>query len=313
MILAITLNPAIDKAYFINGVQLGKAHRPEKAIDSAGGKGLNVARAAVQLGSSVVASGFLGGSNGSCIRKMIKAAGIEDAFVEIEGQTRICINITDMQTQQCTEVLERGPVIAKEEAEAFLYRYGQLLEQADVVTISGSLPEGLESSFYAELAAMGTARGKRVLLDTSGAALAEGIKAKPYLVKPNMDELAVLYPDLDRSLEGGIEAVQRLKRLGIELPVVTMGRKGAVAGLSDGIYKVMAPPVEAVNSVGSGDAFIAGCAVSLDRGMDEKSLARHAAACGSANAQSPQTGHVEAGIAASFFSETAIQKIADYE
>lgn len=306
------MNPAIDKIYMVDDFKLGEVRRPREMIASAGGKGLNVARVARLMGESVMGSGLLGGGNGAYIRKKIKELGIVDAFSEIDGETRICINITDTVNQRCSEVLEAGPTIGAQDATCFLETFEGLMEQVRVVTISGSLPTGLPTDFYEKMIRIAKKYGKKVLLDTSGSAFSEGVKACPYLIKPNEDEIEAVYHLAADSEADLVGAILFFKKQGIELPVISRGREGSLAGLSDGIYKITIPPVTVVNTVGSGDSFIAGCAIGLQRGFNEQDMLRMGTACGTANTQFAHTGFVEPEMVERFFKQVQVIKIADY-
>lgn len=312
MILAITMNPAIDKIYFVDNYQLGQVHRPKSTIASPGGKGLNVARVARIMGETVIASGPLGGGNGAFIRENIKVLGIEDGFSNISGETRICINVTDPLTGKCTEVLETGPEITEEEVKQYFEKFTQLIAQVEVVTISGSLPKGIKDDFYRNLIEIANKEGRKVLLDTSGSAFIKGLEAKPYIIKPNEDEIRSIYQGPLETDEDLVQAIKYFKDMGIVCPIITRGKAGSLAGLSDGVYRVTNAPVKVVNSVGSGDSFIAGCAIGLSRGYKEVDMIRMGAACGTANTQYPQTGFVEKEMVESFFKEICVEKIADY-
>jgi 1-phosphofructokinase family hexose kinase len=312
MILAITMNPAIDKIYFVENYQLGEVHRPSDMIASAGGKGLNVARVAKLVGANVAASGLLGGANGSFIESKVKELKIESQFFRIAGETRICINVTDTESQQCTEVLEAGPTVSEKECVDYLVFYESLLDTVDVVTLSGSLPQGIPSDYYAKLIAIAKAHGKKVLLDSSGSAFAEGLKEKPYLIKPNTDEIKVFYNGDTTTLDGLVNAIRHFKAYGIELPIISRGKDGSLAGLSDGIYQMTIPPVTVINSVGSGDSFIAGCAVGLSQGLSEHDAIKLATACGTANTQFSGTGVVTQEKVDAYFEVVSIEKIANY-
>jgi len=312
MILTVTMNPAIDKIYMVNNYELGQVHRPSEMIASPGGKGLNVARVAKLMGETVGATGPLGGGNGAYIKKGIEALEILPMFCDIEGETRICINVTDVVSQQCTEVLESGPVLTDQEVDRQLAVFRGLLDKTDVVTISGSMAKGLPVDFYGQLIKETKAAGKKVLLDSSGDAFVQGVKAKPYAIKPNEDEIVKVYDGPVATQEEKIDAIRFFKNEGIELPIISMGKEGSLVGLSDGIYKVTIPPVQVVNTVGSGDAFIAGLAVGLQRGLDEKDLLKMATACGTANTQYAQTGYVEQDLVAEYFERVVLEKVADY-
>ncbi len=312
MILTVTMNPAIDKIYFVDNYRLGEVHRPSETIVSPGGKGLNVARVAKMMGEEVCATGPLGGGNGLYIKEGIEALGIQPAFCQIEGETRICINVTDRKSHQCTEVLEGGPVLSKEEVVSQMVVFEELMEGAEVVTISGSLAKGVPSTFYSHMIERAKVHGIKVILDSSGDAFSAGFKAKPYAIKPNEDELKELYMGPLESLEDKMEAIRYFKSQGIEMPIISLGKDGSLAGLSDGIYKVSLGSVDVINTVGSGDSFVAGLAVGIRRGLDEKSLLKMASACGTANTQYAQTGYVEEALVIKYFDQAEVKKVADY-
>lgn len=306
-ILAITLNTAIDKVYAVDNFTVGGVFRPREMTATAGGKGLNVARVAHLLEAAIIATGFLGGGNGSFIEKQVRETGIEAAFVHIAGESRICINITDQKNSISTEVLEPGPVISPQEQEDFLRHYRQLLTQCKVVTASGSLPQGVPSDFYRTLIEIAVAQKVPFILDSSGEALEQGVKANPYMIKPNQEEvqrLARLDNESDplplAELAG---ALQRLQRGGIVMPCISLGKEGCLAALPDGIYHFYGPPLQVVNPVGSGDAFVAGCAVGLTRGMNSPDVIKLGMASGMANTQFFKTGMVSLELVAQYLQE----------
>ncbi len=308
MILAITMNPAIDKVYSIDNFTVNKIFRTKAMTATAGGKGLNVARVARILGERVVASGFIGGGNGQFINNQLKTDGIESRFVPIVGETRICINLLDDVNGTSTEVLEPGPTITPDECRIFLERFGEIVADCDVVTASGSLPRGVPVDFYRELIRIARSEGKKFILDTSGECLKEGIKEQPYMIKPNQHELSQALGIKSSSKEDYIRALNRFKEIGICFPVITLGEKGCVAALPDGIYYFYAPPIKVVNVVGSGDSFVAGCAVALSRGMEPVEVIKLGMACGMANTQFFKTGMVSHELVDKFLKTIEIEK-----
>ena len=188
MILTVTMNPSIDTRYQLDKLIIDDVNRvtPEK---TAGGKGLNVSRVLLQLGDDVLATGLLGGHMGAYMAELMDADGVKNDFVPIAGETRICLNILHEGNQ--TELLESGPQIAPAELEAFTAKFAELAAKADVVTLSGSLPRGVDAGYYAELVKIAEEAGAKVLLDTSGASLEAALEsdAKPELVKPNLTEI----------------------------------------------------------------------------------------------------------------------------
>lgn len=312
MILTITANPSLDRVYAIDDYEVNKVFRPKTMSATAGGKGLNVSRVASILGVPVTATGFLGGVVGSLVADDVQRHGIVDRFIRISGETRMCMTAMDEKNTTSTEILEPGPVITSDEIEVFLRTYDGLLDACQMVVGSGSLPGGLPVDFYAELIRRAKARQRRFILDTSGAYLAEAVKEKPYMIKPNQEELEALAARDLSELNDCADAVMALKESGIELPVLTLGKRGCLAALSDGVYHFSAPPIPVVNTVGSGDSFVAGVAVALCWGRDEQEAVRLGMACGMANTQFLETGMVSADLVQQLLLSVTARRLETY-
>ena len=187
MILTVTLNAAIDKRYVVEGARVGEVNRVKECAYTPGGKGLNVSKPAAVAGARVVATGFVGGHAGAYIEDSLKPFGIEAAFYHMKEESRSCINIWDTVNKVQTEYLEPGFTVSEEDFEGFLKKFRELVTGADVVTMSGSVPKGLDETAYQRLVGIVKDAGKKVILDTSGKLLAEGIKSGPTMIKPNID------------------------------------------------------------------------------------------------------------------------------
>lgn len=307
MILTVTANPAIDRVYFVKDFVMGEVRRPEGMKCTAGGKGLNVARVAKIMDAEVGAMGFVGGYNGEFIKQEIGKLGINDEFTQIEGETRNCINISD-ENGLSGEILEKGPEISPMEAEAFIKSFEKNIESYDIVSVSGSLPKGLDSSFYAELVKCANKNGKKIIVDTSGQTLKDVIKTKPYMVKPNKDELSAYLGRSIESFDDIIDALKILKAEGIEVPLITLGKDGAMAYADGKTYKFTTPYVTVKNTVGSGDSTIAGIVTGLDRGMNVIDSIRLGMAAGTANTQFEETGLVSKELVEKYYNETTVEE-----
>ena len=308
MILTVTLNPAIDKVYEVDSFAVGDVFRPSGMWATAGGKGLNVSRVASILGEEVMATGFLGGGNGQFIRTQLKKQGIVDAFTEIEGDTRICIAINDPVSNNSTEVLETGPAISMQEQNEFFHNFRAVAKKADIVTVSGSLPKGVPLDFYGKLIEISREFGKRVLLDTSGQTLLKSLEYHPFMIKPNETELEVITGKKMTAEQNIVEAGWEIHQNGINLVCITLGGQGCIAVSDEGAFRLKAPPIETISTVGSGDSFLAGCAVALTRDQPIEDVLKTGMACGMANTQFAGTGQVSPDLVNKFFDMVTIVK-----
>lgn len=294
MIVTITMNPSIDVSYQLDTLKIDTINRVAKTSKTAGGKGLNVTRVLKQIGADVTASGLMGGFLGEQIKKELDTLNVKHAFSPINDEIRNCIAILHEGKQ--TEILESGPVISLQEGKQFLKHFEQLIQQASVVSFSGSLPLGLPKNFYAEMIKICNSKNKDILLDCSG----EGLKRilngseKPLLIKPNIEELSSV---LGRKIMNDLAAIKAALMSplfsDIEWIVVSMGSQGAFAKHKDTFYKVVIPEVEVKNPVGSGDATVAGLAFGLSEGKSDEEILKIGNALGILNAQEAMTGYVD--------------------
>lgn len=293
MITTVTLNASVDKLYLVEDVRPNTVMRVRQVSNTAGGKGLNVAKVAALCGMPVRAMGFLGGYAGGYVRSLLTAGGITPDFTEMSGETRSCINIRDLATGKHTEYLEPGVPVTSAELEAFLRQYEAALPAADVITISGSVPKGTPDDFYGKLVQAARQAGAPVFLDTSGALLKAGVAARPTLIKPNADEIEQLLGTRPTTREELLAAAQKLHQGGIEYVVLSLGAQGALLVCAAGSFWGVTPNIPVVNTVGCGDAMVAGFAVGLSRAMPPPEMLRFATAVSTANVLTVPTGYFE--------------------
>ncbi|MGB9781520.1 MAG: 1-phosphofructokinase [Moorellaceae bacterium] len=309
MITTITINAAIDKTYIVENFRLNAVFRVKQVLAQAGGKGLNVARVVKALGEEVVATGFVGGHSGRFIADSLEAEGIPGEFVAIKGESRICLNILDPVGKSQTELLEPGPEVTPEEAEKLKDKIQELARRSRVVVISGSLVPGLPDDYYARLIEVIRREGSKTILDTSGAALEEGLKARPYMVKPNLQEAESLAGRPLKSRDARRGFVKELLASGIEVAVLSLGGEGALIGAGKEFFKVVPPRVQVANTVGCGDAFVAGFAVALSRGEGVREAARWATAVASASATTLGTAQCDVNQVGSLLAGVTIEPV----
>lgn len=293
MITTVTLNTSIDKAYYMEkGIENGTVMRVRSVINTAGGKGLNVARVAKLCGEEVLASGLVGGYNGQYLEHLLDRDGIPCDFEHIGGETRSCINILDPAFGS-TEYLEPGCAVTKEEEAVFLRRFPEVIRQSSVVTISGSIPGGMSEDIYGHLIRLAKEAGKQVILDTSGRSLELGLAACPTLVKPNRDEMELLFHTKIAHMDDVIKNAKKIRTMGIPYVVVSLGGDGALMLCGDKILHGIPPKITPVNTVGCGDSMVGALAAAFHRNYGEERALKFAVAVASANALSPSTGNFD--------------------
>lgn len=295
MILTVTLNAAIDKRYVVENFQEGEVNRVHECEYVPGGKGLNVSKPLAIAGADVIATGFVGGHAGAYICDRLKDYKVKDGFYRVEAESRSCINIWDPVKKKQTEFLEPGFVIDEKDWKGFEEKFKELAKDAEVVTISGSVPKGLDSSAYKKLISIVKGLGKKVILDTSGKLLTEAVEEIPYMIKPNIDEIAMLTGekinvDAPNFFEDVIAAAKRVHNMGVKLVVVSLGADGSLMVCDEGVFRAIVPRVDAVNTVGCGDSMIAGFAIGIAEGLTPVDTMRKASAISAASAMTEETG-----------------------
>lgn len=309
MITTVTMNASLDKAYFMKTkIVNGTVMRLDSCRTSAGGKGVNVARAAALCGAKVQATGLTGGFNGQQLEALLDKDGIAHQFVHVEGETRCCINILDPKYGS-TEYLEPGCEVSADEEQQFMQMYPDIIRDSDVVTISGSIPRGMKKDIYGRMVTIAKSMGKAVILDTSGKTLKQGIRSCPTVVKPNQDEIEQLFDIKIQSMQEVIRYAEKIRDRGIPYVVISLGKDGALLVCGDGIFHGKPPEVEAVNTVGCGDSMVGAFAVALERKYEAKEALRYAVAVASANAMSPNTGDFDPKEIESLLEQTVIEQI----
>ncbi|HDR7600959.1 tagatose-6-phosphate kinase [Bacillus mycoides] len=310
MILAVTMNPSVDISYPIQDFKLDDVNRVENIRKTAGGKGLNVARVVKQMGEDVLTTGVIGGTIGDYIIQELTKSDIRNHFYKINQESRNCIAILHDSKQ--TEILESGPSLSAEEGTAFLKKYRELLSEVSLVTISGSLPKGLESEFYRQMVEIGREKGIPVIVDTSGEPLRQVLNhnVKPFAIKPNISELFQLFGmEVEESTSSLKQLLNNKLFHGIEWIVVSMGAAGAFLKHGGDYYRVTIPAIEVINAVGSGDATVAGLAVALKRKQAVSDILKTAMTTGMLNTMEEVTGYIDPEKFGQFFEMVEVIKI----
>ncbi len=296
MIVTVTMNAAIDRTLTVPNFQRGQRHRATEGLTLAGGKGINIARALKRFGVPVVATGLAGGQTGTRIVEALTAEAILNDFVRIEGESRTSTAIVDPTGGSYTEVNEWGPHVQPDELETLLEKLTYLSRGADYVIFAGSLPRGIDDDFYAEAIRELNRRGVLTVLDSEGEPLRLGTQAEPFLVSPNEPEAEGLVGQEFHDDDDFLAGLEAIAELGARNVLITR-ESGCWALLRSEReprrYRALAPRMDPVSAVGSGDVLLAGfVAARLEERSDEEAL-RAAVAAGAASTMQLGAGRFE--------------------
>lgn len=291
MILTVTLNVAVARTLVVPNLSLGHRHRAPESVSLAGGKGINVARALRSLGVPVLAAGLAGGRNGDTVRDGLTEASIPFDLVKIASPSRTSTAIIDPTSGIQTEINEYGPEVSPDEAAEFTRRLEFLMEYATAVIFSGSMPRNLEEDYLADLVHRSRERGLYTVVDSTPAVLRAALKADPSLVSPNQQEAESVAGFDFIEQEDFIRGLSRLMDLGAESACITSREGHSYLCLDGGVISAQAPNVEALSTIGSGDAYLAGLLAGLlYRRLPPVDAVRLAAGCAAANAETLGAG-----------------------
>lgn len=309
MILTMTLNASIDRRFVTCGARQGEVNRVKECRYTAGGKGLNVSRVLALSRAEVLTGGIVGGYAGKYIEAELDKEGIPHDFYQVTQESRSCINIWDEETRQQTEYLEPGFTVDGRTQSSFLEKFREQIQTAGVLTISGSVPQGFDENIYQTMITIARQYHKKVILDSGGTLLLAGLSAKPTLIKPNIDEIRMLTGRSCEHMDELIAAADDLMQTGIEYVVISLGGKGALMVTGEGRYQAVIPKIKTVNTVGCGDAMVAGLAMGLNEGASAEKLLLGAASIATAAAMSEGTGFYEAENQKRCYNEIIIKRI----
>ncbi|WP_167790891.1 hexose kinase [Vagococcus xieshaowenii] len=311
MIVSVTLNPTVELVYDLETLTINGVTRTHNVKKFPSGKGLNVSRVATLMGSKNIATGFLGHNLKQTVEASMNDDGMTHAFFQIEGETRNSVAI--LHDGQQTEILEDGPTISKKEADDFITHYDELISNATVVALAGSLPQGLTPEYYIALMQRAQENQAKVIIDASGATLKEVLNSpiNPYAIKPNLDEIQELSgKTIDTSdYQAIIQLLDDPIFEGIELIVISMGGDGAFVKFGSHYYKASVPEIDVENAVGSGDSTVAGIAIALDQNEDIETLIKRAMTLGTLNALEERTGYVSKSNYSHYFEQMKVEEI----
>ncbi len=289
MIVTVTLNPSLDSTITVSGLRVGESNRWTSLRSDAGGKGIDVSRAIHEMHEQTVAYGFIGGDEGRVLEILLDQEGVPFSFTPVEQATRTNFIINDTRAHQQTIINARGPHISREELARLIEKLRRISPLPDAMVISGSVPPGVPADIYYSLIRESRRYRVRTILDSAIRWLREGIRAKPYLIKPNVSEAEELLETELPTEEAIIRAALDLVKMGIEVAVISRGKDGLIAATKESVVKAVPPSVKVRSAVGAGDCTLAGLSLKLTAGEPLVEACRLGVAMGTAAVLTPGT------------------------
>ena len=288
MIYTVTLNPSIDYVVETDKLKIGEVNRANKEELYPGGKGINVSLMLNELQAENTALGFLGGFIGEYIENTLASKGVNTEFIKLEeGFSRINLKI---KNEVETEINGKGPHISEEKLQ-LLYKKIEKLKDEDILVLCGSIPKSLSNTLYQDIISMVAKKNVKVIVDATSNLLLNTLKYNPFLIKPNIHELEEIFDTKIDCIDSTIFYATKLKDMGAENVLISMGKDGALLIDSKGkIYLSNAPYGDVINTVGSGDSMVAGFISGYLKTKDYKEALKLGASCGSATAFSSGIG-----------------------
>ena len=292
MILTVALNPSVDVWLRVPALRVGAFHRADAVVQSAGGKGINVARLVHALGERTIALATAGGPTGAIFEMLLQRGRLPHQLVALRGETHVNYKIITTTPPASTEINTPGSRLTRDDLQRFERRLASLLKHARCVIFSGSLPPGAPSGLYYRWIRQARRQGVMTVLDTSGEALRSGLAARPWLVKPNREEAETLLHVRLTTPTRIAQAVRRLVAYGPAMVALSLGAEGAVLGCrsSGELWWAHPPMVRVASMIGAGDALVGGLVTTLMRGWPPQDALRFGVTCAAMSSTAPDGG-----------------------
>ena len=282
MIYTITFNPALDYISKVDNFEIGKINRTKEEKILPGGKGLNVSTVLKNLGFQSTALGFIAGFTGKELKTEIEKYGIQTDFIEVkEGITRINVKISsDVETA----LNGNGPIITEADIEKLLEQISKFNNE-DIVILAGNIPKGIKNNIYEIICSKLEKNGVTFVVDSTKELLINVLKYKPFLIKPNTEELEETFKEKIETTEDIVKHAEKLQDMGARNVLISLGGDGAILITeTKEVYYSKAPKGKVLNTVGSGDSMVAGFIAGYQKNRDYNEAFKMGIAAGSASA-----------------------------
>ena len=293
--------PALQKTTSFPSLKVGAVNRSLNSFTGIGGKGANTARMIGQLGGECLLVGFYGGKNGERYLDLLSKESVENKHIHVSGETRLCHTLLQ-KDGQITELVEEMPLLKK--SEVFLMEQEiETLDLSGIVSICGKLPKGCPDDFYAKISLLVKKQGGSAMIDTQGDPLIKALKFNPF-IKINKEELFITTNKSDLFV-----AAEILLEEGANGLLVTDGKYPATLFLDGSIYMFHPPSISIKNSIGSGDAVMAGINFKLSRGCSVYDSVYFGIVCGVSNAMTSTCGHINTEDIKNLINDIEVKRI----
>lgn len=283
MITTITLNPCIDKTISISDFNYGEINRVVSTRTDVSGKGINVSIALKQLGEETKCLGFNYLSDDKVIKKRLEESKIGYEFVDVEGTVRTNIKMFNTKDKIMTELNEGGHSVTIDAVELLKKMVNRQASESDIMVLNGSAPQGVPRDIYKTLIEQVKREGVKTVLDAEGDLLLEGIKAKPYFIKPNLFEFENAFKTNFSNNNDVVNVAKRIIDNGVSIVCVSMGKVGAIIVSQDEAWFAPGSKLNVKGVQGAGDSLVAGICIAMKRGYDIKEMLRYGVAAANAS------------------------------
>jgi 1-phosphofructokinase family hexose kinase len=284
LIYCTLFNPAVDAVYQLEEIENGTSAFDVKSRIVPAGKGLNVAVTLKTLGENVCVAGIVHEYNQKQFSDYLDMIGIGSHLVVVPGATRINVTFTENKTGQTTHISSAQATVSPGLQDDLLDFFRSGLDSQDICVCSGSIPPGMSNDAYQKLIKICKEKGSAAMLDCSGKALKTGVRAKPQIIKPNLEELEGFFGEKIEGVHHIALKGKRLIDMGIDYVFISLGSDGMIALHDNDCLLCLPPHIKAINTVGCGDALLGGIAAGNIRKFSFSETCRMAVACGTAKA-----------------------------
>ena len=309
MVTTLCLNPSFDRTVTVPRLRVGGTNRISAARTDAGGKGVNVLRTLVSLGCEARCVLVCGEDGGGRFLDMLRREGLDSACsaVTVPGTLRTNTKVLSLADQPLTELNEPGPCLGEEGAARVLSLLREETRPGDLLVLTGSLPPKAPGELYTQI--MQALPERRCVLDVGGAPLMDGLRGRPWLIKPNRDELEAAVGRELKDREDILRAAEELRTLGAERALVSLGGDGAVLLSPEGAWYAPAVRVEVRSTVGAGDTMLGGLLSACERGLGLREAFRWSVAAATASVTKAGTERVSRGEAEALLPRVTVEDL----